>query len=408
MPGSAAPLSGRGKTYLALDKPHAAIRDFSRAVTVDGRFAAAYRNRAEAKLAVEHYTEAIEDLSRAVAFDPGNAEIYLLRGHAYLDTDNTISALKDFSRVIELDGASPAGYRARGLAEAYAEELDNAFTDLNKAIELDPRSALSFAYRAVVYKLSKQADIGAKDVATAEKLDAALPEVAWARAEIAEADGRREEAIADLKTATAKQPGFHQALVLLERLGAGSDDAGDVLVPGAGLDRWRVVKRSNRYFAVSDDYGRLRVPLEMMSDGVPKLVDWEVRKAPLKGIGVLRFAAGMAPGKSGDEPIELAAIVDTLSSTIVAIEPNRQGGQASTWTWDDGKVTVASVDGVTDELPLRGGGALAKAKDDDDAPAQSAKRSSEGRGEGGKSWGSWQAPRSAPRRHKSLFDLLFN
>ena len=103
MPQAAAPLAGRGRVHLAVGRPHAAIRDFTRAANVDPRFAAAYRSRAEAKLEIGHHQDAIEDLSRAIAFDVGNVELYVLRGRAYLATDNIEAALKDFSHVIELD-----------------------------------------------------------------------------------------------------------------------------------------------------------------------------------------------------------------------------------------------------------------------------------------------------------------
>ena len=49
-PANAAALNGRGRAHLAAQRPHGAIRDFTRAVTADARFSAAYRSRAEAKL----------------------------------------------------------------------------------------------------------------------------------------------------------------------------------------------------------------------------------------------------------------------------------------------------------------------------------------------------------------------
>ena len=56
------------------------------------------------------------------------------------------------------------------------------------------------------------------------------------------------------------------------------------------------------------------------------------------------------------EARERAAVVDLDASRIVAIEPHKQGDKVATWAWENGKVTVASVDGVTDELELRAGG----------------------------------------------------
>ena len=83
-------------------RPHGAIRDFTRAVSADARFGAGYRSRAEAKLVIDRYDEAIEDFSRAIAFEPRNAEVYALRGQAYLLAANAPSAVNDFSKAIEL------------------------------------------------------------------------------------------------------------------------------------------------------------------------------------------------------------------------------------------------------------------------------------------------------------------
>lgn len=407
MPQSAAPLSGRGRAHLAQGRPHAAIRDFSRAVHVDVRFATAYRNRGEAKLDIGHYEEAIEDFSRAIAFDVANASLYRLRAHAYLALGNTPSAIKDFSQAIETEPGKAAAHAGRGLAHAMASSFEEAFADLNRAIELEPRSAQAFAYRAIAYKLSQRADIGRADVETAAKLDADDADVLWARAEIAEAEGRREAAIENLHKALVVRPSFKQVTDALDRLGASLGDGGDAEVAGLGLGRWRVVSRSGRYFAVNGDYKKLRVPLEMIGEGQPKIVAFELKEAPLKGIAVLTFFGGSVPGTSGPEETELAAILDLSSNTVVAVQPHRQGDKVANWSWSEGKVTVASVDGVTDELVLR------TVKHEAESGSRRRYSSAD---EGDQAWTDpWAGPRSqggrpsAQRRRKpkSIFDLIF-
>ncbi len=407
LPSNPAPLAGRGRALLVEGRPHSAIRDLSRAVAADARFAAAYRSRAEAKLEIQRTEEAIEDFSRAAAFDSSNSEIYLLRGQAYLAGGNAASAIKDFSRVVELEPNAPSGWRARGLANGMADGFEDALADLNKAIELDPRSGLTYAYRAIVYKLSGQLDVGQRDLDNAVKLDPERAEVLWARGELAEEAGNNDAAIADLRKALALKPGLRQASLALERLGAGVADAGDQPVAQGGLDKWRLVRRQNAYFALNDDHPRLRVPLEVTGDAVPRLIDWEVKKAPFKGIGVLRFDGGAVQGKAGPEAIELAAIVDVIGNSVVAIEPNKLGQKTATWTWDDGKVVVASADGVTDEFVLR---ANAKPKDEEAVAEAKPKRQGGGGGErsGNPGWQSWQQQaQQRPKKPKTIFDLLF-
>lgn len=406
LPSNPAPLSGRGLAHLSLDRPQAAIRDFSRAVKADARFAAGYRNRAEAKLAVESFDEAIEDLSRAIAFDPNHAESYLLRGRAYLSVRNMASAIKDFSKAIELDPKSAEAFAQRGFAYSLAEAHEEAFSDLNKAIEIDPRSGLAFAYRAHAYKLGGQIDVAQRDIEVAQKLSPEAPEVYWVKAEIEEAQGQTEQAIADLRKAQELRPGYRDASDSLQRLGAATAQAEDRELVGAGTDTWRVVARGKRYFAADDRYPRLSVPLEMMGTGQPKLIEWQVKDVPFTGIGTLRFFAG----KSGKDDLEMVAVVDFEAGVVVAVEPHKQGDKVATWAWENGKVTVASVDGVTDELDLRVG------QNNDMAGAEGGRRYTTTTQTGG--WAPWDSPlgggfgQSPPKRvkkkSKTLFDLLFN
>lgn len=412
LPSNPAPLSGRGRAHLSLNRPHAAIRDFSRAVRADARFAAAYRNRAEAKLAVEHYDEAIEDLSRAIAFDVSHADSYVLRGKAYLAMRNTASAIKDFAKAIEIDPASASAFAERGYAYALFEAYDEGFADLNKAIEIDPRSGLAFAYRAFAYKRNGQIDIALRDIEVAQKLSPSTPEVFWVKAEIEEAQGQVDLAIGDLKQAQTLRPGYREAGEALQRLGGGGQKE-ETVVADAGLDKWRMVEKGGRYFALSDQYPRLSVPLEMMGAGVPKLLEWMLKEAPFEGIGTLRFFGGTVATPKGKEDLELIAVVDVMSGVVVAIEPNKQGEKVANWTWEEGKVTVATADGVTDEFELRIGRSQMA------GPGGDRRYTSTSTQTGG--WAPWDQPfggtfgEQAPTRRatvkkksKTLFDLLFN
>lgn len=421
MPQSAVPLAGRGRVLLATGKPHAAIRDFGRAVTADARFSNGYRGRAMAKLKIRRYDDAIEDLSRAIAFDNGNAELYILRGHAYLGVRNFASSIRDFSRAIELDGKSAAAYAGRGLGNGYVEAYEEAFADLNRAIEIDPRNAATFAYRAIVYTEAGQTDVGLQDVETALKLDPRRAEIYWARGAINESQGRTVDATTDYRAALAGNSQLALAAEGLKRLGGELPDSSDVPVAGLGIDGWTVVSRGSEFYAVMNEIPSLRVPLESPGAGQPKLIDWEVKKAPLRGIGILRFQGGAVEGKSGTQEVELSAIVDINARTVIAVEPHRLGTKTATWTWEEGRVVVASVDGVIDEFNLR---TSAFAAPGTGGPRSA--RATEGRtgddgqwlppGEGEKprhdrsqrsAQSREQAPRPSGQKPKSIFQLLF-
>ena len=392
-PGSAAVFTGRGRAHLAAGRPHAAIRDFTRAVSFDARFGAAYRSRAEAKMMIERYDEAIEDFSRAIAFETRNAELYILRGSAYLAADNAASAVKDFSTAIELNPRSARAYAERGFAYAKAQAYDDALNDLGRAIELEPRSPKAFAYRAWTYR-QQQPELGLKDVERALKLDAASAEAYWARAEIEELRGQTALAIADASKALELDPRLKEARTALQRMGA-NPLAGEEEVADAGLDRWRVFTKWPQYVATNDQYPRLKVDIEMLGSGRPRILEWEVKTAPYAGIGVLRFHAGVPEGPRGPEEVEQVAIIDLQANAVLAVETQRRGTKLAQLTWDAGKLVLASADGTTEEVALR------SEKPKEAAPPKRVASDKE-------AWSPWGSVwDSGKKRPKTLFELLF-
>lgn len=418
LPAAAAPLAGRGRAHLELGRPHAAIRDFSRAVGSDSRFSAGYRSRAVAKLEVGKYDEAIEDLSRAIAFDISNTEAYMLRGDAYLGSRNLEAAIADFTRVIELTPQNAEGFEKRGLAHALAAVFEAAQTDLSRALELNPRSVTAFAYRAYAYARSGQLEIAKSDLRTAQRLEPKRAEVLWARAALEEADGQTEAAMVTYREALAAKPGFKLAIDALKRFGVEEVSEGDKLVEGLGTAGWDVVVNDGHYYAVRSDQPGIRVPLEMLGKGEPRLLSWQEKDRPFWQIGVLTYHSGVAEGANGDEETEQAAIIDLRSSAVVGIEPQRQGKKVAHWTWSEtGSVTVASVDGVTDQFHLRQGYAPSPR-----GIASSKTRRSRRRAGGLPSWVPWAdngygfktyksrrtTKRKRRRKPKSFFQFLFN
>ena len=410
-PQNAAALTGRGRLHLTQNRPHAALRDFSRAVGHDGRFGPGYKARAETKLALLRFDDAIEDLSRAVAFDPTNLDIYLMRGYAYLAAKNASSAIKDFTRAAEINGKSSAAFEGLALASAKAEAFDDALNDIAKALEIEPRSAQAYAYRAIIYKWMGQADLGSKDVDRAVKLDPGRPEVLWARGELMEAAGQASDAITDFRKAVAERPMLRDAANALERLGAGSQD--ELEVRELAFEKWRVFQQRGRLHATHPELPKLSIPLEVMSDAVPRILEWDTKKLPVKGYALLRFSAGTVDSREGAEDVEHGAVIDLQTRTLIAVETVRQGRRAAVWDWDDEKLLVTSVDGFKEEYALRPKPreVAQPAKQPNRVSSSDGPRSSNG---GTPGWAPWSQPwggngnRQRPQKQKSLFDLLFN
>lgn len=409
--------TGRGRVHLAQGRPYAALRDFGRALAVSPRFAPALRARAEARLALERYKDAIEDLGRVLDIDRDNIEVLLLRGYAALAARETQTALADFERAVNLDPKSNAALEARGFALAKAGKYDDALNDLSKAIEIDPRSAQAYAYRGWVYKLMSRAELGQKDIERAAGIDPERPEVIWARGELLEVLGRSDEAIVELRRALEMKPMLREAAAALERNGAQQAIASHEL-EDQGVGDWRLQVRGTQYFATNAQYPRLTVPLEMMGDGRPRLLEWTTRSEATQHIGILRFSAGTVDGKSGPEEVEHAAVIDTRTRNVITVEAVRQGQREATWTWSETRLVVAGLDGGSEEYLL-----VAPV---DREIAQQPRRPVENSGprysnQGTPSWAPWaqsndyqpqrrsrEARDGAPKpKPKTLFDLLF-
>jgi len=397
VPANPAALTGRGRAHLAAHRPSGAIRDFTRAVTLDARFSAAYRSRAEAKLVIERHDEAIEDFSRAIAFESRNADLYVLRGGAYLEADNAASAIKDFATAIELNPRNARAHVARGFAYAKADAYDDALNDFSRAIELEPRAPKAFAYRAWTYR-QQQPELGLKDVERALKLDAGHAEAYWARGEIHEVQGRGPLAVADYEKALSLDPQLKGAARALQRLGVNSGPKEEE-VAEATLDGWRVFAKTRRFVATNERFPRLRIDIEMIGKGQPRILEWEVKTAPFAGIGVLRFHAGVVDSPRGPEEIEQVAIVDLQSNSVAAVETQRRGTKLAQLTWDEGRLVVASADGTTEEFLLRHDKSKEVAAAAPKRPATDKQKAS---------WSPWGSTwDSRNRRPKTLFELLF-
>lgn len=412
MQTDAGAFAGRGRVHLAQNRPYAALRDFGRALAVSPRFAPALRARAEARLALERYKDAIDDLGRVLDIDRDNREVLLLRGYAALAARDIGSALADFERAVAIVPPSNAALEARGFALAKATKYDEALNDLSKAIEIEPRSAQAYAYRGWVYKLMGRPELGQKDIERAIGLEPDKPEVIWARGELLEILGRSDEAIVELRRALELKPMLREAAAALERNGATQAVASQEL-DDQGVGDWRLHVRGNQYFATSANYPRLSVPLELMGDGVPRLLEWTTRSEATQHIGLLRFTAGSIEGRSGPEDVEHAAVIDTRTRNIITVELVRQGKREAKWTWSDTKLTVAGLDGGSEEY------LLVTPSDREVAHQPTGRRPTPSSADHSPSWTPWGDEYAAQRRRtsrdsgyrppkpKTLFDLIF-
>lgn len=414
-PQSAAPLVGRGRAQLAMKRPYLALRDLSRAISLDQKLAATYQTRAEAQREVENHAAAIEDLSRAVAFDPGNVDLFLARGRAYFAASNFEAAERDFSTAIELNPKSSIAYAQRGLARTRQSAFDDAMSDYNKAFQLDQKDMAALVNRASTFRQMEQADAGLKDIERALKVDPNNAEALKVRGQLLEALERTEAAIADYRKAVTLDPRQREAWEALERL-AGEQRNPDQEIVSSSIPGWRVFQRNDgSFFAANDAIRTLKVPLEMLDSGTPKLTAWEEQLPPFTGMGVLRYEGGIVTGKEGPELVELAVIIDATDARVVGIELHKRGAQTSQWQWQNGRLTVAAIDGLTSEYQVR------ETRPEQQKLPRTAtdtrRRETDIFDNRNRDWVPWekrppsyypdQRQSSRPQKPKSLFDMLF-
>jgi hypothetical protein len=189
------------------------------------------------------------------------------------------------------------------------------------------------------------------------------------------------------------------------------------------FERWRVVRQKGVYYASTPELPKLSLPLEVMSDVAPRITDWDTRKVPIKGYGLLTFQAGQVEGKDGAEEVVHAAVIDLAARTLIAIEPVRQGNRQTEWSWEETRLTVKGIDGHTEEYSLSG---KPKELAQPAAPAQQPRRVTADQRPGGysnnngpPSWAPWAwgggyggsggggRPSRQQQQPKSLFDMLF-
>jgi len=131
-----------------------AIADFSEAIRLDPKYAAAYNNRGLAYIAEGDYDHAIGDFNQAVQLDPKYASAYNNRCIAHNDKGESYLALADCNEAIRLNPDYTGAYISRGVAGLYAGLLPLALADINNWTKLDPKSAYAALWLDIIDKRS--------------------------------------------------------------------------------------------------------------------------------------------------------------------------------------------------------------------------------------------------------------
>jgi tetratricopeptide (TPR) repeat protein len=395
------PLNGMGKTHTALGRPFAAVRSFNRAITLNAKYYSAHANRAEALVALEQPEEAIADYSQIVEQRPEDPKAYLARGSAYAKARKYNAAYRDFDKAIKLAPDMAEPYLERAELHLTLKRYDRAHAELTKAIERNPELVVAYVKRAETsLRLGKPGE-GLEDANQALRLKPSDPAALFIRAKIHDSLESREMAIADYQEVLKADPENAEAREALNILGAvqpPTETEAQSAQIGEVVKGWRVVRtEQGRYIATNRRYPKMKVPLEMYGEGEPKIIDWNLLKYELRGIGLLEYFAGSRKDEE-NKRLEYVAIVDLWKNRTVAVEPDSWGSSKATWDWQRVSVVVTDPLGNANEVKLRRSRGDSYAYDADNP------------------WfsdGEWhERTRSRPRRRRraprGLFDWLFN
>lgn len=338
MPANAAPFNGRGRAQLALKRPAAAIRDFSRAIVLSNRYGQALANRAEALVALRRYNDAVNDYTAAIDFGIDTPQVYLGRAAAYNALNKPGKAFADLARARERDlpvaaatdqtGSLPKNGTASAEAPVLSEASESGSTENDSPCE---------ATRGASWELRQ---VNARHATPVNPLLLkANNEISLANAEPVEpSDGVGIPC--DEDEDQAGEPASQDA----------SDETADRPVE-TDLEDWSVVRtQDGDYVATNSQHPKVRLVLEMYGGGEPELLNWQILKGTLRGIGLLHYDAGASPQ---GERLEYIAVLDLWSGKLLAIEPGRWGERQADWTWTAFAVVVIDPLGVPSRVQVR-------------------------------------------------------
>ena len=339
MPANAVPFNGRGKAQLALKRPAAAIRDLSRAIVLSNRYSQALANRAEAFVALRRYADAVNDYTAAIDFGIDTSQVYLGRAAAYNALNKPGKAFADLARARERDLSVAAATDQTGsIAKSGAPSTDAPV--LSQASE--PGSTETDSPCEATQGAGRELRVAdARHAAPVNPLLLkASNEISLANAEPVEPDDAM-DVPCDEEEGQAAEPSSQEA----------SDEVTADQPVETDLEEWSVVRtQDDDYIATNSEHPKLRLVLEMYGNGEPELLNWQILKGTLRGIGLLHYDAGVSPE---GERLEYIAVLDLWSGKLLAIEPGRWGERQAEWTWTAFAVVVIDPLGVPSRVQVR-------------------------------------------------------
>jgi len=188
-----------------------AIKDYTKAIELDPKYAISYNNRGNAKGLLRDYDEAIQDYTRAIELNPENVATYNNRGRAKIFLIDYHGAIQDYDKAIELDPKYAISYNNRGNAKRLLGDYDEAIQDYTKVIQLNPKYLDAYNNRGRAKILLREYHGAIQDYSKAIELNPKYAISYNNRGNAKRLMGEYDEAIQDYSKAIQLSPKYAEA-----------------------------------------------------------------------------------------------------------------------------------------------------------------------------------------------------
>jgi tetratricopeptide (TPR) repeat protein len=128
------------------------IKNFTKAIELNPKYASAYYARAWAYDSAEKYEKAAADYTRTIELRPGDENAFLGRGRDYYYLKKYDLSLADYTKCIEINPKNADAFYNRGLTYYDLEKYDESIADYSRAIAIDPVEFDYYYNRALAYE----------------------------------------------------------------------------------------------------------------------------------------------------------------------------------------------------------------------------------------------------------------
>jgi len=199
-----------------------AIKDYSVALEIDGKYEEALNNRAIAYGIMGQNKLALQDYAQLIAIKPKFADAYYNRGLLLLGTNQLEAAIADFTTALEINSVMADYFNYRGMALRLKGDYKKSFADFNQALKINRKFAEAYVNRGLVYDVYKQHTDAVADFTQAIRIKPKYADAYFYRGVSFTSLGKYDDAIDDfrqvLKMDDRNIPSHNNLAILLREM----------------------------------------------------------------------------------------------------------------------------------------------------------------------------------------------